>query len=153
MQAALEDAGGDRAADQRRRDVVEETREDPDDHQQHKRPEPAFGQQPRQHFRHAAVLEMTRQQRKADQQAEQIDQQHPLVRHVRPEAGEAVTGLETGDRDLVQGNHRQTAQRHLQHMVMEQRHAEQRRGEQHEVQRDAEKFRPFGGPGQRCKGQ
>jgi hypothetical protein len=128
-------------------------REHPDDHQQHKRPEPAFGQQLRQHLRHAAVLEVACQQRKADQQAEQIDQQNPFVRHVRPEAGDAVTGLEAGDRDLVQHNHRQTAQRHLQHMVMEQRHAEQRRREQDEVHGIAEKFGAIGGPGRRGQRQ
>jgi hypothetical protein len=49
-----------------------------------KGPSQLSGSSSRQHFRHAAVLEVARQQGEADQQAEQVDQQHPLVRHVRP---------------------------------------------------------------------
>jgi hypothetical protein len=138
MHLALEHAGRHRGADQRRRDVVEETGKDEDDHQQHEGAEPAFGQQPGQHLRHPAVLEVPRQQCEADQQAEQVGQQHPFVRHVRAETGDAGAGLEAGEHDLVGGDRHQAGQRHLQYVVMEQGDAEQRRRKEDEVHRDAE---------------
>ena len=87
---------------------------------------------------------MSGQQRKADQQAEQIDEQHPLVRHVQSEAGHAGAGLEAGKQDLVGGDGGQTGQRYLQYMVVEQCDAEQCGGEENEVDGNTHQRRPFG---------
>jgi hypothetical protein len=119
---------------------------DEDDHQQHEGAQPAFGQQPGQHLRHPAVLEMPRQQGETDQQAEQVGEQHPLVGHVHAEAGEAGAGLEAGEHDLVGGDRHQAGQRHLQYVVVEQGDAEQRRRKEDEIDRDAEQS----GRGHRC---
>ena len=54
-----------------------------------KPPFQSSGRKLRQLGGHVAVLEMVRQQREAEQQAEQVGEDHPLVRHVRAEAGEA----------------------------------------------------------------
>ena len=80
---------GDRAADQRRGDVVEERRQHEDHHQQHERALPVVGQQLRQPRRNAAGLEMLRQQREAEQQAQQVGEQHPFVAEVRDEPRQA----------------------------------------------------------------
>jgi hypothetical protein len=125
-----EDARRNRPADQRRRDVVEKTRQQPDDQQQDERAQPVRRQQPRQHLRHATVLEVPRQECEADQQAQQIGQQHPFMGHVRGEAGQPVARLETGDHHLVDTDHRQPAEGHLEDVMVKDRHPEQRRGEE-----------------------
>jgi hypothetical protein len=119
MHLALEHARRHRGADQRSGDIVEEAGQHEDDHQQHEGAHPAFGQQPGQHLRHAAVLEMPGQQRKADQQAQQVGEQHPFVGHVHAESRDAGAGLEPGEHDLVGGDRHQAGQGHLQHVVVE----------------------------------
>ena len=60
-----------------------------DDDQQHEAALPVVGQEARHLVGHPALLEMARQQRKAHQQQEQVGEDHPFVRHVQREAGEA----------------------------------------------------------------
>ncbi len=76
------------AADERRRDVVEERRQHEDEHQQDEGPLPVVGEVARQHLRDLALLEVPRQQGEAEEQAEQIEDHHPLVPEVGDEAGE-----------------------------------------------------------------
>ena len=96
---------------------------------------------------------MSGQQREAHQQTEQIGQQHPLVRQVQAKAGHAGAGLEAGKQDLVGGDGGQTGESHLQYMVVEQRHPEQRGGKEDEVDgnaRDGWPLRAWRGERQRC---
>ena len=71
-------------------------------HEQHEAALPVVGQEVRQHLGHVAALEMVGQQREAEQQAEQVGEDHPLVRHVQREAAEPRAGLEAGERQLVE---------------------------------------------------
>ncbi len=137
MDLAPENAGRHRGADQCRGDVIEKAREQEDDDKKHERPHPACWQQLRQDFRHAAVLEMAGQKRKADQQAEQIDQQHPLMRHVQAESSQAFSGLEAGEQDLVGGNCHHASEGHWQGMMVKQGDAEKCRGEENEIDGNA----------------
>jgi hypothetical protein len=100
---------------------------------------------------------MPRQQGETDQQAEQVHEQHPFVRHVGAEAGQADAELEAGEQDLVAGDDGEAGERDLQHVVVEQRHAEQGGREEDEIERDAAYGETLGsgggerqGSGQRC---
>ena len=87
-----------RAADQRRGDVVEERRDHEHHHEQHERALPVGGQEARQHQRHAALLEMPRQEREAHEQQEEVGEDHPLVREVAQQPADARAFLESGER-------------------------------------------------------
>jgi nucleotide-binding universal stress UspA family protein len=52
-------------------------------------------------------------------------------------AGEALARLEAGEDDFIDRDDRQPGQGHLQHVMVEHRHADQRRSEENEVNRDA----------------
>jgi hypothetical protein len=132
---ALEHGVGDRAADHRRGDVVEEAREQPHQHQQHEAALPVVGQEPRQHRRHLALLEQVGQQREAEQQQQQVRQDHPLMPQVQHEAAESGAALERRQHDLVQANQYRAAERDAQGVVVEQRHAGKHQAEQDELDR------------------
>ena len=108
MDFALKYVPGHRAADQCRRDIVEEARQHEHQHQQHKAALPVVRKQRRHLVGHAALLEMPRQQRKPHQQQEQIGQNDPLMLHVQAEAGEAGAGFEAGEGQLVDDDGRKT---------------------------------------------
>ena len=93
----------------------------------------------RQHLRHLAVLEVVREQREAEQQAEQVGEDHPLVRHVGRQAAEAGARLEAGEDELVEDDGREAGERDLQRVAVEERDAGERQTEQHEVDRHAER--------------
>jgi hypothetical protein len=76
---------------------------------------------------------MSRKQREAEQQAEQIGEDHPLVRHVERQPAQARPGLEAGEAELVQRDDGEARQCHLERVVMKQRHAGQSEAEEHEV--------------------
>lgn len=80
-----------RPTDQRRRDVVEERRQDEDHHQQQERAFPVVGQQSRQPRGDIARLEVLRQQREAEQQSEEIREQHPFTPKVGDQSFDAGT--------------------------------------------------------------
>ena len=56
---------------------------------------------------------------------------------VGDEAGEARALLEAGEDDLVDRDHRQARDRHLERLVMEERDAQERQREENELERDA----------------
>ena len=90
----------------------------------------------RQHLGHLAALEVVREQREAEQQAEQVGEDHPLVRHVQRQAAKSRSGLEAGEAELVDDDHAKPDERHLQDVAMEQRDADQRQAEQDEINWD-----------------
>ena len=92
-------------------------------HEQHEAALPVVRQEVRQHLGHVAALEMVREQREAEQQAEQVGEDDPLVRQVRREPAEARAGLEPGEAELVDDDGREAGQRDLQRVMVEQRHA------------------------------
>ena len=92
----------------------------------------------RQHRRHLAVLEMLRQQRETEQQAQQVGEDDPFVLQVLDETRDAGARLEPGECELVEGDGRQPDQRHPQRVMVEQRHAEQRQRKQDEIDRNPE---------------
>ncbi len=70
------------AADQRRSDVVEKRRQHEHDHEQRETTLPVVRKEARQHCGHARLLEVPRQQRKTEQQAQQVGENHPLAVHM-----------------------------------------------------------------------
>ena len=92
-----------RPADRRRGDVVEEGRQHEYHHEQHERALPVARQEPGQQRRHLAVLEMLRQQRETEQQAQAIGEDDPLMGQVGEQARDAVARLEPGEGEFVQG--------------------------------------------------
>ena len=85
-----------RAADDRGGDIVEERRQHENHGEQHESALPVVGQEFRQHCRHMAFLEVPRQQRKADEQEEEVAQNDPLVRQVGGETIEPGSRAEAG---------------------------------------------------------
>jgi hypothetical protein len=73
-----------------------------------------------------------------EQQAEQVGEDYPLVRHVEREAAEPRAGLEAGERELVERDGGKPCQRDLQHVTMKKRDAGERQAEQHEIERHTE---------------
>ncbi len=73
-------------------DVVEERRQHEDHHQQDERALPVVRQVIGQQLRDFALLEVVGEQREAHQQAEEVDDDDPLVVEVASEAGEAGAG-------------------------------------------------------------
>ena len=145
MDLAAKNSVRHRTADQRGRDVVEKRGQHEHHHQQNEGTLPLARQVLRQHGRHLAVLEMLRQQREADKKAQQVGEDDPLVREMADQSRDAVAGLESGERKLVDGDRRQPDQRHAQRVVVEQRDTEQRQREQDEVDRDPQHFRRSAG--------
>ena len=98
MHLAAEHRVRHRAADHRRRDVVEEAR-------QHEHHAPAARSRPSSRRAGSAAArpgsrlssKWLRQQREAEQQQQQVGQDHPLVQQVRAEARDAGAGLEAGE--------------------------------------------------------
>ena len=140
------------AADQGRGDVVEEARQHAHDHQQQEGALPVVGQEGRHDVGQLALLEMPREQREAHQQQEQIGEDHPLVPHMQRKAAEAGAELEAGEGELVGDDGGEAGERDLQGVLMEEGDAQQRRGEQDEIDGNAEEVeglrRGLGGRGQ-----
>ncbi len=82
---------------------------------------------------------MVREQREAEQQAEQVGENHPLVRQVQRQAAEAGAGLEAGEPELVEHDHAEADERDLERMMMKQCDAGEGQAEQHEIDRHAER--------------
>ena len=109
------------------------------DRQQHEAALPVVGQESRQHGGHAAVLEVLGEQREAQQQAEEVRQDHPLVAEVSPmNPLKPRAGLKRREEQLVQRDHGEPGERDLQRVVMEERDAKQRQREEDELDRDPE---------------
>ena len=79
---------------------------------------------------------MVRQERKAEQQTQQIGDGDPLVPQKFDQARHARRAREVRKTQLVQGDDGQTDQRNFKGVMMEQRHTQQREAEQEEIQRD-----------------
>ena len=128
----------DRAADDRRRNVVEETRQHKHDHEQQQPARPVVRQQRRHLVRHGAFLEVTRQQSEAHQQQEQVREQRKFVTEMKAEAGQPCALLEAGEDQLVGGDGAKACKRDRQRVPVKQRDAEQGQREQDEIERNAE---------------
>src|SRR5687768_177413 len=79
---------------------------------------------------------MVREERKAEQQAEQVGEDDPLVRHVQRESAQTGSGLEACEGELVGDDNCQASERDRENMAVEERDAEQGQREQHELERD-----------------
>ena len=119
----LEHAGSDGTADDRGGDVVEETGQHEDQHQQHECALPVIRQVFRQDHWHMALFEMPGKQGKAGEQAEQVGDNDPFVAEMANQAGNPGAGLETGEHDLVQADCCQAGQCHVQRVVVEEGNA------------------------------
>ena len=85
----------DRSADQRGGDVVEETRQNEYYDEQNETATPVVGEKIRQPGRHAALLEMPRQQREPHQQTEQVREHDPFQPQVMREPCEPGYAVES----------------------------------------------------------
>ena len=65
---------------------------------------------PRERWRHAAFLELPRQQREPHQQVQQVGEQHPLVLYVRREPAQAAGVPDADEPELVARNYAQPGQ-------------------------------------------
>ena len=139
MHLAAEHRAGDGAADQRGGDVVEERRQHADHPQQHEAALPVVRQVARQHRRHLACLEVVGKQREAEQQAEKVGENHPLVQHVQRKTFHPRAGFESRKGELVEHDRAEADERDLQRVMMEQRDAGERQAEQNELERHAER--------------
>ncbi|MES1206683.1 MAG: hypothetical protein ABUS79_12170 [Pseudomonadota bacterium] len=118
-------------ADQRRRDVVQYARHQPDQRQQAETAGRAARKQPGQALGKMRPLEVIGDQREPDQQAAQVGQLGPLTLEVRHPVEMAARQPRREDGDQSRG-------RDLERTAGEQRDAHQRRGEQEEDDRNAE---------------
>ena len=125
-----------RAADHRSGDVVEKRRQHEHHHQQHETAFPVVRQPARQDRRHAGLLEVPRQDRKADQEAEQVDQDDCLVTQV---AGQVEGRPER--QELQQDDRAEPAHGDFQRALVQQCDAEQGQREQQEFRSQAEQLR------------
>jgi hypothetical protein len=132
---AAKHRAGDRAADQRGGDVIQEARQHENHEKQHQPAFPVVGQQFWQPLRNAAGLEVLGQQRKAEQQAQQVGEQHPFLAEVIEPAGDAGSFRERRKRDLEQRYHDHAADGDRQRMVVKQRDSDQGQPEQQEIDR------------------
>jgi hypothetical protein len=88
---------------------------------------------------------MLREQRETEQQAQEIGEDDPLVGHVREKTPDAGSLLESGEQDLVAGDHDEAGERHPQRVRVEQRNADQRQRKQDEIDGYAKECRAFHG--------
>jgi hypothetical protein len=153
MDAAVEHPRRHGAADQRRRDVVQEGREHEHHDQQDETALPVVRQVAGQDVGNAAVLEVAGQDGETQQQAQQVGDGHPFVHQVAAQAGEARHAVEIAEAQLVQGDGGKPDQGHPQRVMVEQGHAQQGQGEQDEVHGDAEHGGTLPGPGRGGKRQ
>jgi hypothetical protein len=77
-----------------------------------------------EHCGNMAFLEVLGQQCKAQQQAQQIGKNDPLMAQVADQAWQAIAGLEPGERQFVQRDRSEANKCHLQRVVVEQRDTE-----------------------------
>jgi len=84
------------------------------------------------------LLEMPGKQREAEQEAQEIGENHPFVPEMSPEPAQSRAFLESGEAQLVQGDHGEADESDVERVPVEQRDAQQGEGEQDEIDRDAE---------------
>ncbi len=125
------------AADERRRNIVEEARKHGDDAEQGQSACPVIGQEARHLVRNPAFLKMPGEQRKAHEQAEQVGKNDPLMLEMADEPRQARAEFEAGKDQLINRDGGKPGHRHLQRVVVEQRNTKQRQPEQDEVDRNA----------------
>ena len=106
-------------------------------------PFPVVGQEARQDSGNARVLEVLGEQSEAEQQPQEVREDHPLVQEMQPESGKAFAGLEAGERELVQHDCREPDQRDGKNVAVEYRDAQQRQREQDEIEGNAKNLRRY----------
>ena len=137
MHLALEKLVRHGATDQRSGNVIEEAGEH-ENHDQHQEATfPVCRQELGQDHRHVALFKMAGEQRKTGEQAEQVGNRHPFMTKMPGKTSHADTGLEAGKNDLVQADREQPGQRHVQRGMVKERHAEQGRCKQDEIDGNA----------------
>ena len=125
------------AADHGRSDVVEEAGDEEHQDQHHEAALPVIRQVLGQDGGDARLLEVVGQQREAEQQAEQVGNGHPLVAQKAHQPRHTGHAREVRQQQLVQRDDDQARHRHLERVVMKQRHAEQRQCKEEKINRDA----------------
>ncbi len=129
-----------RAADQGRGDVVEERGQHEYNHEQREAALPVVRKYSRELRGHARFLEVSRQEGEAEQQTQEVREDHPLLVEMREEPGNAAAGLEPREGELVQGRKRDP-----QRVTVKHRDTDEREPEQNEIDRDAEHRGPIRG--------
>ena len=127
---------GHHSAEDGGRNVVEEARQDKDDPEQRDAPGPIVRQQTRQMIGHIAVLEMTRQQLKADEQQQQVGNRDPFMLEMAKQGLGAGAGWEGADKSFVGQDDDQPGDADRERPFVEQRDAEQHEAEKDELNRD-----------------
>src|SRR6185436_13361546 len=102
--------------------------------QKHEAALPVVGQYARKLQRHVTFLEVLRQQREAEEEEQQVGEDHPLVGHVSHESLEPGPRLEARERELVEEDHREAGECHRQRMAVEEGATEQREAEKDEIE-------------------
>ena len=144
MHPPLEDGLRHRPADHGGRDVVKERGQDEDDREQREPALPVVGQDRRELLGDLAVLEVLGQEREPEEQAEQVEQDAPLVRDVvgDVEARQPVLADHLREGELEDQDRDEPGQGDLQRVVVEQRDPEEGHPEQEELERDAGELWP-----------
>ena len=132
-----------RTANEPGRNIIEKRREHPDESKEGEGTLPFVRQKFWQHHGHVTLLEMARRQRKAGQQAKQVNEDDPLVLEMEKEPCRARTGLKTGEHDLVERDRNQARESDSQGVMMKDRNAEQGQPEQNEIDGCTEQRRAF----------
>jgi hypothetical protein len=127
---AAEHHAGDRPADECGGNVIEEARQHENHDQEDEAALPVARQEARENGRYATCLEVLRQEREAQQQAEQVGEQHPFMGEMRDEARGAGALRKGGEQDLEQRNHRESDRRHPQRVEVKQGDPQKRQPEQ-----------------------
>ena len=83
---------------------------------------------------------MSRQQREAGEKQKQIGEDHPFVLQMQRQAGKARTKLEAGEGEFVARDDRETRERNIQRVMVEQSDPDQGDRKQHEIDRHAEQL-------------
>ena len=123
------------SAHHRARDIVQEDRQHKNQRQQDQPPQPAARQKARNRLRRIGKFELVGQYRKAQQQQEQIGQQHPSMGEMRTHQRSAAR-----PRQLESQDNRKPGQRHPQRLAVRQRHTGQCQAEQIKFQRNTKKI-------------
>ncbi len=84
-----------------------------------------------------AVLEVPRQQREADQQREQVGEDHPLLDEVKPQSEQTRLPVEIAEEDFESHDCGKARERDGQRVAMKQSHTQQRQSKEDELDRDA----------------
>jgi hypothetical protein len=129
----LENMLRDRGADKRRGDVVEERRDHKHEDQEHETAGPVIRQRGRHPIGKAARLELAGKEGEADQKQKQVRKQHPFMREMGKEAGEARAFSEAFAQELLDDDGAKTDEGGGERVAVKDRDGRERGTEQQKI--------------------